>query len=246
MLEDLCGQTALVTGGTRGIGAGISRALLAGGARVVATYHQDGDAAELFAQSCEQDFHGMLTLRGGVDVADPEAAPALFKQLDGPLQILVNNAGIRLDALAGMMSPDKWDRVLAVNLSGAFHLCKQAVRSMLRARYGRIINITSPVGRIGIPGQTNYAASKAGLVGLTRSLAKEVATRGITVNCVSPGFVMTDMIRDLPQKALDQIKRDVPMQRFGEVEEIAAGVVFLASKEASYISGAVLEVAGGL
>ena len=149
-------------------------------------------------------------------------------------------------SLLGLMPLDAWRRVLAVNLDGVFHTCKHGVRAMMRKRYGRIVNVTSPSGRFGFPGQANYAASKAGLEGLTRSLAREVATRGITVNCVSPGFVLTDLIRDLPEKLLKKMKDDVPMQRFGEPEEIAAAVLFLVSREASYVTGSVLDVTGGI
>jgi len=243
MTHDLSGQTAVVTGGTRGIGAAISRALLADGARVLAIYARDDAAAHTFAASCG-DAAARLSVHR-VDISDGGAVQELFADLTGGLQIVVNNAGVRQDALVGMMPEDGWSRVLAVNLTGAFLVCKQAVRAMMPARYGRIINIVSPSGR-GLAGQGNYAAAKAGLVALSRSLALEVATRGITVNCVMSGLVLTDLIRELPEEKLASLKASVPLQRFGEPDEIAAAVRFLASREASYITGTVLEVTGGL
>ena len=245
-MTDLCGQRAVVTGGTRGIGAGISRALLEAGAEVHATYHKNSDAAGAFVDACTQQQRGRLHT-AAFDVSDAEAVAGFFKGLpSGGLQILVNNSGVRQDSLLGLMSLAAWERVLAVNLGGVFHMCKHAVRAMMSSRYGRIVNITSPSGRFGFAGQANYAASKAGLEGLTRSLAREVATRSITVNCVSPGFILTDLIRDLPEKLLAKMKQDVPMKRFGEPEEVAAAVLFLVSRQASYVNGAVLEVTGGI
>jgi len=244
---DLTGQTAVVTGGTRGIGAAISRAMLAAGARVLATYHTGAEQARSFADRCEENpgAGDRLSLHA-FDVADPEAVARFFGELSGGLEILVNNSGTRRDALLGLMSQDAWERVLAVNLTGAFNMCKLAVRAMMSARYGRIISITSPSARLGLAGQSNYAAAKSGLVALTRSLAREVARRGITVNCVCPGFVLTDMIKGLPQEKLDAFKADVPIGRFGEPEEVAEAVLFLASRQASYITGAVLDVTGGI
>jgi 3-oxoacyl-[acyl-carrier protein] reductase len=245
---DLTDQTAVVTGGTRGIGAAISRAMLAAGARVLATYHTGTEQAQRFAARCEQELGAAdrLSLHS-FDVADSEAVARFFGELSsGGLEILVNNSGTRQDALLGLMSQQAWERVLAVNLTGAFNMCKLAVRAMMPARYGRIVSITSPSGRLGFAGQSNYAAAKSGLVALTRSLAREVARRGITVNCVCPGFVLTDLIKDLPQEKLDAFKADVPMGRFGEPDEVAAAVLFLASRQASYITGAVLDVTGGI
>ena len=245
-MTDLSGQRAVVTGGTRGIGAGISRALLEAGAEVIATHHQNTEAAAAFVEGCPEQHQDRLFV-SRFDVSDAAAEQRFFKELGGKgLQILVNNSGVRQDSLLGLMPMAAWERVLSVNLDGVFYMCKHAVRSMMSGRYGRIINISSPSGRFGFAGQSNYAASKAGLEGLTRSLAREVATRGITVNCVSPGFILTDMIRDLPDKLLDKMKQDVPMKRFGEPEEVAAAVVFLASRQASYVTGSVLEVTGGI
>lgn len=241
---DLAGQRALVTGGTRGIGAAISRALLEAGAEVHATHVSDDGAASAFAESCAG--HGARLAIHRFDLRDAAAIEQCFASLPGPLQILVNNAAVRSDALLGMMAAADWERVLAVNLSAAFHTCKLAVRMMMTARYGRIVNLGSPSGLLGLGGQANYAAAKAGLLALTRSLARETATRGITVNCVTPGLVLTDLIRGLPEPRLAELRAEVPMKRFGEPAEIAAAVRFLCSREASYITGANLNVAGGL
>jgi 3-oxoacyl-[acyl-carrier protein] reductase len=183
------------------------------------------------------------------DVGKYEEVEKFFEYVDQKyegFEILVNNAGIRKDAVLAMMKESEWHDVLNVNLSGIFYMCKFAVMSLMRKRYGRIISITSPSGKYGFEGQANYAASKAGLVALTRSLSKEVARRGITVNCVSPGFIATELIQDLPQELRDTYVSQVPFKRFGKPEEVAACVLFLASKEASYVSGATLEVTGGL
>jgi 3-oxoacyl-[acyl-carrier protein] reductase len=241
---DLSGQVAVVTGGTRGIGAAITRALLASGARVLATYVANQQAAEELRDSLDPEQVERLGLHR-FDVADPEAVRAFFAGLD-TLHIMVNNAAIRRDGPLGLMSLESWQRVLAVNLEGAFHTCKAAVRAMMAHRYGRIINIASPSGLWGLAGQANYAAAKAGLIALTRSLALEVASRGITANCVTPGYVETELLAGLPEKRLAEMRAEVPMARFGRPEEIAAAVLFLASAEASYITGANLMVSGGI
>ncbi|HEY3321532.1 MAG TPA: 3-oxoacyl-ACP reductase FabG [Planctomycetota bacterium] len=245
---DFADNAVLVTGGTRGIGRAISEAFLAAGARVISTYVSNDAAAESFKQG-NAAHEGRLDLRK-CDVASYEQVEALFKALtqaypDG-LQILVNNSGIRRDSVLGMMKPQDWQDVIGTNLSGTFNMSKFAVQWMMQKRYGRIINITSPCSHFGFAGQANYAASKAGQIGLTRSLSKEVATRGITVNCVSPGFVGTELLKDLPEKQRQAYVDQVPMRRFGNPEEIAACVLFLASKEAAYVTGTVLEVTGGL
>ncbi len=245
MQVDLAGQVALVTGGTRGIGAAISRGLLDAGATVHAVYAGNEEAAASFEQAIEEAARCRLTLTR-LDVADHQAVQALFERWEGPLQVVVNNAGIRRDALVGMMAKESWDRVLEVDLSGPFHLCKFAVRRMIGQRYGRIINISSPAAERSLAGQANYAAAKAGLVAMTRSLAREVATRGITVNCVSPGFVRTEMLEGLAAAKVEQLEREVPMGRFGTPEEIAAAVLFVASPAASYLTGATIPVTGGL
>ncbi|MBI3890320.1 MAG: 3-oxoacyl-ACP reductase FabG [Candidatus Wallbacteria bacterium] len=246
-MDDFAGQTVVVTGGTRGIGRGIAEAFLACGAQVVATYTSNEEAANAFRDSLKQ-FEGKLHLRK-FDVADHDACERFFQYVDdelGGCQVVVNNSGIRKDGLVGAMEPADWHRVLEVNLSGTFNMSKHAVRSMMRRRYGRIINITSPCGHHGFRGQANYAASKAGQIGFTRSLSKEVASRNITVNCVSPGFIDTELIADLPEDLVKQYKAQVPLGRFGTAQEVAACVLFLASKQASYITGSTLEVTGGL
>jgi 3-oxoacyl-[acyl-carrier protein] reductase len=245
---DFSNHTALVTGGTRGIGRAISEAFLKAGATVVAVYAGNDAAAQVFEESLGA-FSEKLILKK-CDVSSYENVEALFKELEtlvpGGLQIVVNNSGIRKDAVLAMMKPQDWRAVLDVNLSGTFNVSKFAVLAMLRKRYGRIITITSPCGEFGFEGQSNYAASKAGQVGLTRSLSKEVATRGITANCVSPGFIATELISDLPEKLRDQYQNQIPLKKFGTPEDVANCVLFLATKEAGYITGSVLEVTGGL
>lgn len=240
-------RTAVVTGGTRGIGAAVTSALLAAGARVTAVYAGNHDAAQAFLQQ-HNAFAGQLEL-ACLDVADYQAADAFFLTLDDQDRqpdILVNCAGIRHDAIVAMMPEQDWRRVLDVNLTGSFIMSKLAVMRMSRKRYGRIISITSPSGRIGFEGQANYAASKAGQVAFTKSLAKEVARRNITVNCVSPGFIDTDFISALPEEQLQAYRDMIPKKRFGKTEEIARAVLFLATEETDYITGTVLEVSGGL
>jgi 3-oxoacyl-[acyl-carrier protein] reductase len=244
----LAGQTAVVTGGTRGLGAAISTALLESGATVHAVYRQDQAAARAFADRSAA--HGARLSLHRLDVADYAAVDAFWQKLEtsapGGVQILVNNAGIRRDAIVGTMSPEDWKAVIDTNLSGSFHMSKFAVRSMLRGRYGRIVLVTSPAGGHGFAGQGNYSASKAGQVGFMRALAREVAKKKITVNCVSPGFVETELIADLPEEKRQEHLGMIPMGRFGRPEEIAWAVLALCSSEASYVNGAVLEVTGGI
>ncbi len=243
---DFSGQTAVVTGGTRSIGRAISEAFIKSGARVIATYAGNDAAAEAFLR--ESGAEGRLFLEK-FDVADIAAVDAFFGGFAakyGTLEILVNNSGIRRDSVLAMMNPTDWQRVIDVNLTGVFNMCRFGVREMMGNRYGRIVNITSPSGKMGIEGQSNYAASKAGMVALSRSLSKEVAKRKITVNCISPGFIDTDLIADLPEELAKKYKADVPLQRFGQPEEVAYAVLALAAKEAAYITGATLEVTGGL
>lgn len=242
-MSDFSGQRVIVTGGTRGIGAAITEAFLARGAEVIATYAGNQGAAEAFVARVANE---RLKVHA-FDVADPVAVEAFWKGLEGaPIQVVVNNAGIRKDQIVGMMPIEDWRRVLSVNLDGNFYMAKQAVLAMSRQRYGRIINITSPSGELGFAGQANYSASKAGQVGLTRALAKEVAKRNITVNCVSPGFIDTELLSDLSEEHKKGFLEMVPMKRFGTGLEVAHAVLFLASKEASYITGAVLDVTGGI
>ncbi len=236
-------QRALVTGGTRGIGRAIAARLADDGARVWLT---GTDAARAEAAAGELD-GGRGRVRGiGLDIADPDSVKATFAEIhaEGPLHILVNNAGIARDRLLMAQSREQWREVLGTNLDGVYACCHAAIRPMLKARYGRIVNLSSVVGIYGNAGQTAYAASKAGIVGFTKSLAKEVARRNVTVNAVAPGLVETDMTRHLGDAAKEHFA--IPMARAGSPEEVAAAVSFLASPEASYITGAVLEVTGGL
>lgn len=240
---DFKDQRVIVTGGTRGIGAGITRAFLAAGAHVTATYTSNAAAAEAFRAECDV---GERLALAAFDVSDVDAVDAFYAGLSAPLQVLVNNAGIRKDQIVGMLPAADWRRVMEVNLDGTFYMSKGAVKAMSRQRYGRIVNITSPSGELGFPGQANYAASKAGQVAMARSLAKEVARRNITVNCVSPGFIDTELLADLSEEHKKGFLGMVPMQRFGTPSEVAHAVLFLASKEASYITGSTVHVTGGI
>jgi 3-oxoacyl-[acyl-carrier protein] reductase len=244
---DFDGQHVLVTGGTRGIGASAVRAFLRAGASVTATYCRNEERASAFLKEFDGALRSRLTLTR-FDISDRAAVERFFESLEqhgGSLQVLVNNAGLRVDGVVALMDQAAWQRVLDVNLTGTFNMCKRALGLMLPERYGRIVTITSPAGRIGSRGQANYAASKAGLVAFSKSLAREVATRGVTVNCVSPGIIETDFISDLPQEQKRELVSMVPMQRFGSPEEVAACILFLASRRASYVTGAVLEATGG-
>ena len=240
-------QTVIVTGGTRGIGKSITESFLKSGAKVIVTYSANESAAAQFKQDNSQFAENVDIQK--LDVTKYEEVENFFKHIDtkyGGFEVLVNNAGIRKDSVLAMMKESDWHDVMNVNLSGIFYMCKFAVMSLMRKRYGRIINISSVMERYGFEGQANYAASKAGLSALTKSLSKEVGTRGITVNCVSPGFIATEFIEDLPDKLRETYLTRIPLKRFGSTEEVAACVLFLASKEASYVTGATLEVSGGL
>ncbi len=240
-------RIVLITGATRGIGKGISKAFLEHGASVIGVYGGDSGAADNFKEEL-----GTLATKIELykcDVSDVHQVTELFTRIEGKhntLDILVNNAGIRRDSILALMKTLDWQRVLDVNLTGSFLMAKQAVLLMMKKKYGRIVNITSPVAHLGFAGQANYAASKAGQVAMTKTLAKETARKKITVNCVSPGFIDTDFIRDLPDEQLSLYKKMVPMRRFGMVEEVADTVLFLSSSKSAYITGAVIEVNGGL
>jgi 3-oxoacyl-[acyl-carrier protein] reductase len=241
-------QIAVVTGGTRGLGKAITLAFLDAGARVHATYQSNEAAAAALRDQCA--VHGERLRLHRCDVADAAAVEALWAELgalcpDG-VQVLVNNAGIRRDAIVGAMALEQWEAVLATNLTGSFLMSKFAVQSMLRRRYGRIVFVTSPAASHGFAGQANYGASKAGQIGLMRSLAREVAKKHITANCVSPGFVDTELIADLPEDVRRAHLASVPLGRFGKPEEVAYAVLALAAPQASYVNGSVLEVTGGL
>jgi 3-oxoacyl-[acyl-carrier protein] reductase len=235
--------SALVTGGSRGIGAATARALAAEGWPVGVNYHSGAEAAEQVVKEIEEAGGKAVALQG--DVADPEVPDKLLKALKeefGPVLVLVNNAGVRADGLTPQIDDEAWAKVLDTNLSGAFRLIRRALSPMMRARFGRVINIASVVGIRGNPGQVNYAASKAGLIAVTRTVAAEVARRSVTVNAVAPGLVATDLTEDLS----DDILKSVPARRAGTPEEVAACVRFLASEEAGYVTGTILTVDGGM
>ena len=239
---DLTGMTALVTGASGGLGSAIARALAAQGARVALSGTRvaplDALAAELpdaVVLPCD------LADAAAVDALVPAAAKAL-----GSLDVLVNNAGITRDNLAMRMKDDEWDTVLRVNLEAAFRLCRAALRPMMKARFGRIVSVTSVVGVTGNPGQANYAASKAGLIGMSKALAQEVASRGITVNTVAPGFIASPMTAALSLEQTAALTQRIPAGRLGEGADVAAAVVYLASREAAYVTGTTLHVNGGM
>ena len=246
-MYDFKRQTIIVTGGTRGIGKAISESFLKASAKVIVTYSTNEAAAAQFKQDNSQ-FAENIDIQK-LDVTKYDEVEKFFKYIDtnyGSFEALVNNAGIRKDSILAMMKESDWHDVMNVNLTGTFYMCKFAVMSLMRKRYGRIINVSSVMERYAFEGQANYAASKAGLIALTKSLSKEVATRGITVNCVSPGFIVTELIQDLPDKLREAYLSRIPLRRFGDAEEVATCVLFLASKEASYVTGSILEVSGGL
>ncbi|MBW6520821.1 MAG: beta-ketoacyl-ACP reductase [Desulfoarculaceae bacterium] len=240
-------QKVVVTGASRGLGRAISLAFLKAGATVIGIYGSNSEAARTFAEECHP-FGDRLQLHQ-CDVADGSQVEEFFRQVEeefDTIDILINNAGIRRDGLLALMDSKDWQQVIDINLTGTFHMSKQAVLLMMKQKYGRIINITSPVAHLGFAGQANYAASKAGQIGMTRSLARETARKKITVNCVSPGFIATDLLNDLSVEQVAAYKKLVPMRRFGTAEEVADAVLFLAGRQASYITGAVLEINGGL
>ena len=235
---------ALVTGASRGIGAAIAKSLAADGWPVGVNYRSDKEAADKVVAEIEGDGGKAVAL--GADVADPGAADELFKNLeshfDAPVLVLVNNAGITRDDLAPSLDDDQWSAVIDTDLTAAFRLTRRAFKSMLRARSGRIVNIASVVALRANPGQSNYAAAKAGLIAFTKTAAVEVARRGVTVNAVAPGWIETDMTAEVS----DDLLKAVPARRAGKPEEVAACVRFLVSEDAGYVTGAVLSVDGGL
>lgn len=240
---DLTGQVAFVTGSTRGIGRAIAAALHQAGASVAIVGRNAGQAAAVAAE------FGDRTSGVACDVADlaqVEAAIAAAETALGPISILVNNAGVTRDNLLVRLGNEEWDEVLDANLKGAFHTTRTVIRGMMKRRAGRIINITSVVGITGNKGQSNYAASKAGLIGFAKSVAKEYASRGVLVNCVAPGFIETDMTAVLPQEAKDALLSQIALGRLGQPADIAGAVLFLASDFARYITGQVLVVDGGM
>ncbi len=246
-MSQLVNRIAVVTGASRGIGRGIALEFARRGATVVVNYVSSAAAAENVVQEiCRA---GGQAIAVQADVSNFEQAGSLIQAaLDayGRVDILVNNAGTTRDALIMRMKEEEWDTVITTNLKSAWNCCKAVVRPMLKQRYGRIINMTSVSGIVGNEGQSNYSASKAGLIGLTRSLARELASRTITVNAVAPGFVATDLTAKLPANIAERLNEHIPLGRWGTVEDVAYAVAFLASDEAGYITGHVLSVDGGL
>lgn len=236
-------QRALVTGATGGLGEAIARALHAGGAEVVLSGTRENKLQEL--QASLKDRSHIFPC----DLSQAEAVEALIPEVEekfGPLDIIVNNAGVTRDNLVLRMKDEDWQTVLDINLSACFRLSRAAVKSMMKRRYGRILNISSIVGVTGNPGQANYCAAKAGLIGMSKAMAQEVATRGITINCIAPGFIASAMTEVLPQPVKDKIMQGIPMARMGDPEDVAAAALFLVSREASYITGQTLHVNGGM
>lgn len=246
-MADLAGKIALVTGGSRGIGRAIALELAKNGATVVINYNSSAGAAQEVLDAIQAAGGSGMIFQA--DVSNAEQVDALFKAVAdayGKLDILINNAGTTRDNVIMMLKPDDFDAVINTNLRSAWLCCKAASRTMMRKRYGRIINITSVVGISGNGGQTNYAASKAGMIGLTKSLAKEVASRNITVNAVAPGFIGTDMTADLSEEIKATAISHIPLGRMGNPEEVAKVVLFLASDDSAYMTGQVLVVDGGM
>ncbi|MGY4398370.1 3-oxoacyl-[acyl-carrier protein] reductase [Sphingomonas sp. UYAg733] len=240
---DLTGMTALVTGASGGIGSAVAQALAAQGARL-AVSGSNAAKLEAFRVSLDGDHVALpcdLSDGAAVDALVPSAVEAL-----GKLDILINNAGVTRDNLVMRMKDDEWDQVIRVNLEAAFRLARAAARPMMKARFGRIISITSVVGTTGNPGQANYAASKGGLTAMSKALAQELASRGITVNCVAPGFITSPMTDELPDAQKEALNARIPVGKMGEGSDIGAAVVYLASKEAGYVTGQTLHVNGGM
>ena len=244
---DLSGKSAVITGGARGIGRAIALRLAQQGADVAFSYRGNAEAAQQTADDIEA--LGRKALAVQANVVEPESAKVLIDAAIaelGRIDILVNNAGITRDDLIMRMKPEDWNDVIDTNLSGAFWTIKAATRPMMKARGGRIINITSVSGQAGQIGQTNYSSAKAGLIGLTKATARELGSRNITCNAVAPGFVLTDLTGDLPEDLLEEAKERTPLGRFTSLEDVSAAVAFLASDEAAFITGQVLAVDGGL
>lgn len=242
--QDLSGKIALVTGASRGIGAAIADTLAAAGAKVIGTATSESGAAAISERLAQWGGEGRV-----LNSAEPETIENLIADIEkafGELDILVNNAGITRDNLLMRMKEEEWDDIMQVNLKSVFRASKAVLRGMMKQRSGRIINITSVVGVMGNAGQTNYAAAKAGLIGFSKSMAREVGSRGITVNCVAPGFIDTDMTRALPKETRQTFTAQTALGRFGDAQDIADAVLFLASDQAKYITGQTLHVNGGM
>jgi 3-oxoacyl-[acyl-carrier protein] reductase len=246
-MTDFKSQHVIVTGGTRGIGAGITEAFLQKGATVIATYSGNDLAARNFKEKLS--LYGDKLVIKKFNVQSTNEVENFFKEYDEKfpsLEVLINNAGIRRDNIIPSMMENDWDEVIDTNLKGTYNMTRFAVLAMMKNRYGRIVNMSSVGGKLGLAGQANYAASKAGQIALSLSVSKEVANRNITINNVCPGFIETELLADLAADQVKEYKAQVPMKRFGKVEEVAHAVLFFASRESSYITGATLDIAGGL
>ncbi len=248
MSKQLEGEIALVTGASRGIGRAIAEQLAAQGATVIGTATTEGGAENISAYLSAMESSG-----GGrgmcLNVTDADSIAAVMKAITdefGPVSILVNNAGITKDNLLMMMKEDQWNDIIETNLTSIYRLSKAVIRAMMKKRKGRIINIASVVGLTGNPGQTNYSATKAGMLGFTKSLAREIGSRNITVNCVAPGFIDTDMTKELPEAQREALVSQIPLNRLGDPADIAAAVTFLAGPTAAYITGETINVNGGM
>jgi len=244
MSKELEGEIALVTGASRGIGKAIAEKLAALGATVIGTATSDSGADNITAYLSPYGGKGLC-----LNVTDADSIAAVMKSINdeyGAVSILVNNAGITKDNLLMMMKEDQWQDIIETNLTSVYRLSKAVLRSMMKAKKGRIINIASVVGLTGNPGQTNYSATKAGMLGFTKSLAREIGSRNITVNCVAPGFIDTDMTRELPEEQRQALIKQIPLNRLGDPADIAAAVAFLASPSAAYITGETINVNGGM